>query len=48
MNRTVERYKAEYPNLWRVVEELAKFEDPYKATSMLLDIVAGKEVKNER
>ena len=47
MNRTVERYKAEYPNLWRVVEELAKSEDPYKATAVLLDILAGKEVKND-
>lgn len=48
MNRTAEHYKSRYPNLWRVVEELAKSEDPYKVTAALLDILTGKEVKNER
>ena len=47
MNRTVERYKREYPNLWRVVEELAKFEDPYKAADMLLTVVAREGMKDD-
>lgn len=45
MNHTVEDYKAKYPNLWRVAEELAKSKNPYKTLDRLLAVVAGEGMK---